>query len=438
MLIILYEIFNVFSFSLDIDRQLNREAKNMSKVILVVAVILFSYMFDLHVCDTCQSVRNTFCTVEDWAPWSPCNATCGGGVQKKQKYICCDKSKYKSLKGCLNACNIPFSWWQANATEYKTCGKCQRGGIFNIKHNSCICPSGYGGSCCDLQTTLPTTIKTSTTTTTIPTTTKTTTIPTTIKTTTIPTTTKTTTIPTTIKTTTIPTTTKTTTPKTTKTSNKPGTKYVATQNKGVITNCSGNPCQHGKCIPMNNQYLCLCSPGYEGHNCDKDIDECANSPCQYGTCKDMVDDFHCECVVFFKGKMCNKLTSWAIAFISLAALSLLMSFCCCYQCICGIKIKLLRQEDASHALTITQYRAGEKRVPRKRKYREIDERLKTLKTRLQNGEPTPVEYGDAASHLLLKKDDERKKVEPLRKKPRTQPTERPKPMERPQRYDDWY
>ncbi|VDI10312.1 Hypothetical predicted protein [Mytilus galloprovincialis] len=218
----------------------------------------------------------------------------------------------------------------------------------------------------NVQTTLPTTIKTSTTTT-KPTTTKTTTIPTTTEATTKPTTTKTTTISTTTKTTTIPTTTKTTTPKTQKTPNKPSTIYVATQNKGVVTSCSGNPCQQGKCIPLKNQYFCLCSPGYEGHNCDKDIDDCANSPCQYGTCKDMVDDFNCECVVFFKGKMCNKFSSWAIAFISLSALALLIALCCCYRCICG----------------------------------------------------------------TLKRDDERKKVEPLRKKPR------PQPMERPPRYDDW-
>lgn len=41
-----------------------------------------------------------------------------------------------------------------------------------------------------------------------------------------------------------------------------------------------------------------------------------------------------------------------------------------------------------------------KLVPRKRKYRYIDGRLATLKTRLQNTELSPVQYADAASYLL--------------------------------------
>ncbi|VDI53015.1 Hypothetical predicted protein [Mytilus galloprovincialis] len=46
------------------------------------------------------------------------------------------------------------------------------------------------------------------------------------------------------------------------------------------------------------------------------------------------------------------------------------------------------------------HRAGGKRVPRKRKCREIDGRLQILKTWLQNDELTPLKNGDGASNLL--------------------------------------
>ncbi|XP_071134352.1 platelet glycoprotein Ib alpha chain-like [Mytilus edulis] len=221
-------------------------------------IYVLAYIINFFICTyfyySCDACGSGYCTVEQWAPWGSCNASCGRGVQERQKAICCDTFKYHSLKACLNSCNIPVSWWQANAVEHKQCGQCQRGGTFDINQNTCICPSGYGGSCCDLQTTLPTTTKTSTTTT-KPTTTKTTTRSTTTKTTTKPTTTKTTkpttkktttktttvkqtnkptttestTIPTVTKTTTIPTTTEATTKPTTTKTTRPTTTEATTK-----------------------------------------------------------------------------------------------------------------------------------------------------------------------------------------------------------------
>jgi hypothetical protein len=63
-------------------------------------------------------------------------------------------------------------------------------------------------------------------------------------------------------------------------------------------------------------------------------------------------------------------------------------------------IQLLKHEEAINACKLIQYLTGGKGVAKKRKYRDIDNRLATLKTRLQEGELTPVQYGDAALHLL--------------------------------------
>jgi len=63
-------------------------------------------------------------------------------------------------------------------------------------------------------------------------------------------------------------------------------------------------------------------------------------------------------------------------------------------------IRLLKQEEASSEIRRIQYSAGGKRVNRKRKYIEIDNRLFRLADRLRNSEMTTMEFTDAASHLL--------------------------------------
>ncbi|CAG2239693.1 unnamed protein product [Mytilus edulis] len=90
-----------------------------------------------------------FCEFRDWGQWHGCNATCGSGVQIRERNICCDKTRYPALKQCLISCNITFSLWQANGTEHKVCGKCQQGGTFNADQHRCKCPLGYKGPCCE-------------------------------------------------------------------------------------------------------------------------------------------------------------------------------------------------------------------------------------------------------------------------------------------------
>jgi len=52
-----------------------------------------------------------------------------------------------------------------------------------------------------------------------------------------------------------------------------------------IDECAGEPCLHGECVDGVAEYSCLCEPGYEGDDCEEEIDECQRfQPCQRGAC----------------------------------------------------------------------------------------------------------------------------------------------------------
>ena len=36
-----------------------------------------------------------------------------------------------------------------------------------------------------------------------------------------------------------------------------------------------SPCVHGKCADGNDTYICSCEQGYEGKQCDLDVNECS-------------------------------------------------------------------------------------------------------------------------------------------------------------------
>jgi len=67
------------------------------------------------------------------------------------------------------------------------------------------------------------------------------------------------------------------------------------------------PCQNGaQCVDQLADYKCICSAGFSGHDCERDIDECASNPCMNGaTCFDYVNSFVCRCSPGFSGVHCH-------------------------------------------------------------------------------------------------------------------------------------
>jgi len=70
---------------------------------------------------------------------------------------------------------------------------------------------------------------------------------------------------------------------------------------------ASKPCQNGAtCVNNNGDYNCLCKPGFQGRNCEQDIDECITKPClNGGTCENLQGSYKCKCKSEFLGKHCE-------------------------------------------------------------------------------------------------------------------------------------
>ena len=51
-------------------------------------------------------------------------------------------------------------------------------------------------------------------------------------------------------------------------------------------------CVNGLC---DNGGFCECYDGYEGPNCEFNIDNCIGHECAFGLCVDLLNDYECEC-----------------------------------------------------------------------------------------------------------------------------------------------
>ncbi|KAM9333329.1 LOW QUALITY PROTEIN: cubilin [Pholidichthys leucotaenia] len=79
-----------------------------------------------------------------------------------------------------------------------------------------------------------------------------------------------------------------------------------TQTSNVCQN--NNPCANGGCVDTTSApgYICICNSGWEGQNCDQNINECLSNPCQNGgSCTDGINGFTCNCTAQWTGPFCQ-------------------------------------------------------------------------------------------------------------------------------------
>ena len=83
--------------------------------------------------------------------------------------------------------------------------------------------------------------------------------------------------------------------------------YEGNECQTDIDECASDPCQNdGTCNDYVDKYNCSCVDGYTGINCEINIDDCSPiNPCENeGTCFDLVNNYTCMCTEDFGGRNC--------------------------------------------------------------------------------------------------------------------------------------
>ncbi|KAL3858358.1 hypothetical protein ACJMK2_012951, partial [Sinanodonta woodiana] len=81
-------------------------------------------------------------TYDTWSQWSACNASCGGGTQKRWQSLCCPPD----ASGNWADCRATYNLTEIFQYDVKPCNQlCSHGTFINDR---CICDDGYTGLCC--------------------------------------------------------------------------------------------------------------------------------------------------------------------------------------------------------------------------------------------------------------------------------------------------
>jgi hypothetical protein len=97
--------------------------------------------------------------------------------------------------------------------------------------------------------------------------------------------------------------------------------YTDSDCETEIAECGSDPCKNdAECLDLASApsleieggiigpdyYNCRCVAGWDGHNCEIDVNECDSSPCQNGSeCAEEIDVYTCACVDGFSGFLCD-------------------------------------------------------------------------------------------------------------------------------------
>uniref|UniRef100_H2YSX9 EGF-like domain-containing protein n=1 Tax=Ciona savignyi TaxID=51511 RepID=H2YSX9_CIOSA len=72
--------------------------------------------------------------------------------------------------------------------------------------------------------------------------------------------------------------------------------------------CTSYTCGNGLCSSVNAvDYECLCDAGFTGENCEQDVNDCQSDPCfNHGICHDLINSYECDCNgTGYNGPQCN-------------------------------------------------------------------------------------------------------------------------------------